>query len=372
MDIYEPTGDAHDLRAAIIFVHAGGFALGNRNHDDMVAFCDSFARMGYVTATIDYRKGFYAISNASMHATRAAYRGLQDGRSAVRYLRANAATYGIDPNRVYMAGSSAGAFVALHSIFMTDPSEKPADAGAVNYSNLIIPFFHDGPDLGDFDRGSNLDQDGTPNGIISLWGALFGLDLLDPSENQPVFLAHGTADVIVPYGSGAPFSIPLFPTVYGSELINSNMNLLGMSQKETYFLDGEDHEFYGTSNGTWSNGSSGNMYWDSLLAKVTPFLWLQHKPTADFDFTKDGLEVDFADLSMDALVWYWDFGDGNTSNAQDPSHTYAMEGNYEVRLFVQNDILSWDEVIIPLEVSQQTNAIKMEGGRSNQQRTLYH
>ncbi|MEM9822048.1 MAG: PKD domain-containing protein [Bacteroidota bacterium] len=350
MDIYQPTGDAHDLRAAIIFVHAGGFALGNRNHDDMVAFCDSFARMGYVTASIDYRKGFYAITNTAMHSTRAAYRGLQDGRSAVRYLRANASAYGIDTNRIYMAGSSAGAFVALHSVFMTKPDEKPEDAGEVSYSNLILPFFHNGPDLGNFDRGSNLNQDGTPNGIIALWGALFDLDLLEPTENQAVFLAHGSADAIVPYSSGSPFSIPLFPTVYGSELIDSNMDLLGMDQRETYFLSGEGHEFYGTNNGAWDNGTTGNMYWDSLLTRVTPFLWTQHKPTANFAFAKNGLEVDFTDLSIDALAWHWDFGDGNISNSQNPTHLYTEEGNYEVRLFVQNDILSWDEIGIALEV----------------------
>ncbi len=124
MDIYTPQGDTHTNRPAIIFVHSGGFVLGDRNHDDMVAFCDSFARKGYVTATIDYRKGFNVINNTPLHGTRAVYRGLQDGRSAVRFLRANAATYGIDPNKVYLAGSSAGAFISLHSVYMDEPSEN--------------------------------------------------------------------------------------------------------------------------------------------------------------------------------------------------------------------------------------------------------
>jgi len=349
MDVYEPTGDIHNQRAAIIFVHSGGFAIGNRNHDDMVAFCDSFARKGYVTATIDYRKGFYVISNTAMHSTRAAYRGLQDGRSAVRHLRANAAAYGIDPNQVYLAGSSAGGFVALHSIYMTSPSEKPVDAGAVTYTNAIFPFVHSGPDLGGYDRGSNLGVSGTPNGIVSLWGAVVDLALIDPSDNEPVFMAHGTADATVPFDSGSPFGVPAFPTVFGSNLINNALAGNGMTNKETYFETGEPHEFYGTSNGTWI-GSGGNMFWEILLPKIANFLWLQHKPDASFTFNPNGRTVDFTDSSNGAISWFWDFGDGNTSIQRHPTHTYAADGTYEVNLFVQNYLLSWDEVSIPVDV----------------------
>ena len=344
MDIYEPTGDVHHLRPVILFVHAGGFTLGNRNHDDMVAFCDSFARMGYVTATIDYRKGFYVLSNAGMHATRAAYRGLQDGRSAIRYLRANAGTYGIDPGKVYIAGSSAGAFVALHSIYMTDPSEVPADAAEVNYSNIIFPFFYTAPDLGPVDRGSNLGQSGTPNAVISLWGAVNDLALISPGDAQPIFLAHGSSDSTVPYDSGSPFGVGIFPTVYGSNLINTTLTTNGFTNKETYLLANEEHEFYGTNNGTWSNGTGGNMHWDSILNKSSDFLWLQHKPTVDFTFAPTNLTVAFSDQTPGAVSWSWDFGDGNTSSLQNPIHTYATEGSYVVKLLVQNNILSCDEV----------------------------
>ena len=126
---------------------AVGFSTGSRNVDDMVAFCDSFARKGYVTITIDYRQGVQVADNADMHYTRAAYRGIQDGRTAVRYLRANAATYGIDTNNIYWGGNSAGSFIGLHAIFM-DEAEKPASAGAVSYSIAMMPFL--GPDLGRF------------------------------------------------------------------------------------------------------------------------------------------------------------------------------------------------------------------------------
>ena len=60
--------------------------------------------------------------------------------------------------------------------------------------------------------------------------------------------------------------------------------------------------------------------------------------TAVFEATLDGLTVFFADLSFDpdgAITgWMWDFGDGATSQEQNPTHTYAADGSYVVRLTV--------------------------------------
>ncbi len=60
-------------------------------------------------------------------------------------------------------------------------------------------------------------------------------------------------------------------------------------------------------------------------------------PTADFSFSANALAVDFTDTSTGAIdSWLWDFGDGNTSTAQNPSHIYAAEGDYTVSLTVSN------------------------------------
>ena len=58
MDIYQPTGDASAERPVIIFAHQGGFVTGSRTDAYMVKVCTQFARLGYVTASIDYRLGF--------------------------------------------------------------------------------------------------------------------------------------------------------------------------------------------------------------------------------------------------------------------------------------------------------------------------
>lgn len=46
------------------------------------------------------------------------------------------------------------------------------------------------------------------------------------------------------------------------------------------------------------------------------------------------LTVSFAEMSVGAVAWYWDFGDGGVSNAQSPMHTYASAGTFDVRLTV--------------------------------------
>lgn len=64
-------------------------------------------------------------------------------------------------------------------------------------------------------------------------------------------------------------------------------------------------------------------------------------PTADFVSPDNGsLTVNFTDASINATEWSWDFGDGNTSNSQNPSHAYVSNGTYEVELTAGNGICS--------------------------------
>lgn len=352
LDIYQPQGDALNNRPAIIFAHGGGFATGSRDVDDMVAFCDTFARKGYVTATIDYRQGVEVFDNGNLHYTRAAYRGLQDGRTAVRFLRANATAYGIDPEKIYWGGNSAGSFIGLNSIYLDD-DEKPAYAGTNSYTNPLFPFNTIiAPDLGALDIGANLNFNGEPDAVMACWGGVGDTLTIESDNNQAVFLIHGTADQIVPFNSGPPFNLSSISAVYGSNSINTRLNSIGIPAAETYFVQGEGHEFYGVTNGNWSNGTSGNAYWDIVVEKATQFFWEQHKPTANYNYVTNNLEVDFNDLSEGATSWLWDFGDGGTSTAQNPNHTYISEGNYSVQLYIENNLHSWDTISKQISVPQ--------------------
>lgn len=150
---------------------------------------------------------------------------------------------------------------------------------------------------------------------------------------------HGTADTIVPFGVGSPFSLPTFPPTYGSSPTAQRLVNLEF-EHGTYFAEGEGHEFYGVFNGNWNPAP--NQYWDSVLTRAVNFFYEQHKPTAEFEFNIDGMIAAFTDLSIDTIKWSWDFGDGSASNESNPAHTYQSNGNYRVKLKVLNQIDSWD------------------------------
>ena len=60
---------------------------------------------------------------------------------------------------------------------------------------------------------------------------------------------------------------------------------------------------------------------------------------ASYTHTTTGLQADFTDASTSSqtiLSWMWDFGDGNTSTQQNPSHTYSADGTYTVCLTVMD------------------------------------
>ncbi|MBK7028002.1 MAG: T9SS type A sorting domain-containing protein [Bacteroidales bacterium] len=353
MDLYQPQNDTLTSRPAIIFAHPGGFVSGNRTVEDMVAFCDTFARKGYVTATIDYRKGLEVLDNADLHYQRGAYRGIQDGRTAVRFLRANATQYGIDPDKVYFAGSSAGAFIAINSVTL-DATELPVYVGPVSYTAFFQNYT--GPSLGDPDIGANLGYNGTPDGIMGLWGGVDDTLKIGINNSAPMFLVHGTADETVPFSSGPPFGFASLADVFGSQSISLRLASIGIPAADTYFVEGVGHEFHGASNGMWENGTGGNQYWDTIVEKSTTFFWQVHKPSAAFSITANAMQISFNDLSTGATGWKWSFGDGGSSIEQNPAHTYSTEGTYLVSLYIRNNNQSWDTISQSIIVLDNTSS----------------
>ena len=99
MDIYRPK-DSWETLPAIVCIHGGGWNKGGKIHFKNVA--QSLAAKGYVTASIDYRLSGEAPFPVHIH----------DCKAAVRFLRANAQKYGIDPARIGATGSSAGGHLA--------------------------------------------------------------------------------------------------------------------------------------------------------------------------------------------------------------------------------------------------------------------
>ena len=139
LDLFEPVGDESTERPAIVWVHGGGFFQGSKR--DITTVAEAYARRGYVTVSIDYRllpgnrcqdvqrKTLSAAELAAAaagceHAMGAAQ---HDAQAAVRWMRATATALGVDPDRIAIAGFSAGAITAVR---VAQRSDDAGDVGA--------------------------------------------------------------------------------------------------------------------------------------------------------------------------------------------------------------------------------------------------
>jgi acetyl esterase/lipase len=117
---------------AILCIHGGGFRAGTREGYD--ALCIKLAEKGYVAATVTYRLAPRYKFPAAIH----------DTKAAVRWLRANAATYKINPERIGVMGGSAGGHLAQFLGVTAHMPRFEGDGGNLNQSSsvtCVVNFF---------------------------------------------------------------------------------------------------------------------------------------------------------------------------------------------------------------------------------------
>ncbi|HEY3833328.1 MAG TPA: carboxylesterase family protein [Acidimicrobiia bacterium] len=143
MDVFVPPDAKTAARPTLVEIHGGAFVGGSRTDEDWDA--QQAAMYGYVGVTIDYR--LVSVANAgNVNAVALATAATLDAQQSIRYLKANASTYGVDPARIAILGNSAGGALALGSAVSanspyTGPlsNVSPSIATAVSTGAFLTP-----------------------------------------------------------------------------------------------------------------------------------------------------------------------------------------------------------------------------------------
>lgn len=247
LDVYQPQGDTDSLRALIIWTHGGSFVGGSKA--DMAELCIDFSKMGYVTASIDYRLFMTDLpfpGPDSNDAGAAVMRAVHDARAAVRFFRKSVVEdsniYRIDTNNIYFGGASAGGFVALHLAYMDELSEFPSyiDTTGTTVGNVTgQKGLHGGIE----GLSGNQGYSSKVKAILDLSGAISDTSWIHQGD-IPLFSSHATGDGTVPYGTALIYLSP--PSTYpiqvvdGSSTVIAKANEVGITNCfKTYYVN--DH-----------------------------------------------------------------------------------------------------------------------------------
>lgn len=180
---------------AVVFIHGGGWVKGSYLGSPI----GWLAHSGYLAMSIEYR-----LSDMAKWPSQ-----LQDCNCAVRWLRANAAKYNVDPNRIAVFGGSAGGHLAMCVGTMPKSPQNEGDGGNPELSSAVqavVDWY--GP--ADFTQPAinSAASLKLSEGLIGvpyatnpdLWKSASPLTAVAAGD-PPMFLAHGLADPLVPPAS---------------------------------------------------------------------------------------------------------------------------------------------------------------------------
>ena len=207
MDIYTPVHDnAAEKRPLLLMIHGGSFFIGNKGEPGQAGWCRHFASLGYVAVSIDYRLGFHA---RKKEVRQAELRALEDADAALAFLLERK-DLRIDPDRVFVAGTSAGAITALNLAFRLYGSAPMKE---------VKP---------------QLDRKGFRiRAVANLWGSVHDLSVLE-NARVPILSFQSQNDPVMPYDGGYPFPkfrclMPLFVDgMYGTHAVHEKALSIGL------------------------------------------------------------------------------------------------------------------------------------------------
>jgi acetyl esterase/lipase len=135
LDLYTPAGDRGRDRPAVVWIHGGGFRAGSKANRNVVELATAFAQRGYVAASIDYRLLAQGVvcggtPTPAPQCAGAALAAKEDAQAAVDWLRAHARGLRLDPRRIAVGGTSAGAVTSL--LLAADPASRVGAAVSIS------------------------------------------------------------------------------------------------------------------------------------------------------------------------------------------------------------------------------------------------
>jgi len=265
LDIYYPKTDIFKKRPLVMLIHGGAFYIGSKESAAERALATSLAKRGYLVASIDYRLGF-KLTPSDVELS--AYRAVQDAHAALRFLSHNAQGLGIDPNQVYVGGTSAGAVASLNVAFL-DNDERPKRIIEAEKQLLLTKIEA---------SGNKYSEGFEVKAVANMWGAVSDLNIIDADEKISVLSIHGTADGIVPYEHDHPFKNSmmvnrlLMDKMYGSKSVHDKLKILG-HRNRLISLEGLGHE------PELDNYKTLNQWMDTINYHVSKFFYEETAPS---------------------------------------------------------------------------------------------
>lgn len=194
--LFEPAAGAKTNRPAIVFFFGGGWTNGSPSQFEKQ--CRYLAARGFVAITADYRVG----SRQQVKPTAC----VADAKSALRWVRANAARLGLDPQRIAAGGGSAGGHLAAAVATLTDFDEPGEDRqiscrpnACVLFNPALVLAPLSGLDLKSSGERTSAERFGTAPEKISPAHHV-------TSGTAPTLLLHGKADTTVPFATAEAYS----------------------------------------------------------------------------------------------------------------------------------------------------------------------
>jgi acetyl esterase len=201
MEVYKTVNDARleayiffppgfkesDTHPAFLFFHGGGWFEGGPENGFQL--CEYWAARGMVAISFEYRlANFNDISPIECVA---------DAKSAIRWVRVNAAGLGIDPDRIVATGGSAGGHLAVSTAILDGFEDAGEDLSVRSFPDAVIVW----------SAAVNVGED---SWFAQLLGDRADVGALSPANHirsglPPMALLHGTEDATVPYWTIAEF-----------------------------------------------------------------------------------------------------------------------------------------------------------------------